>query len=424
MTTAEPAGAGRAMMDLLRDGKFAEIREMFTPSLRPLVSAESVRAAWAAELDRHGAVLEVGPPVTDPAGPTGTLVRFPVTFERGAATVLVTVGDDGRLGGIQLLPAGAARPAEPWQPPDYADPTGFDERDLTVGSGPLAVPGTLTLPATPGPHPAVVLLAGSGPMDRDETFGRNKPFNDLAWGLATRGIAVLRFDKVTYAHHAEIAGIAGFTADDEYLRPALAAVRLLRDEPGVDPDRVFVLGHSMGGTLAPRVGAADPRLAGLVLLAGGVQPIQWATVRQLRYLHSLSPGAPGASAAILDTVERQARAVDRPDLSAETPAGELPFGVPAAYWLDLRGYDPAAVAAKLGRPILVLQGGRDYQVTVEDDLSRWRAALDGRPDVTIRVYDADNHLFFPGRGPSTPAEYEPVQHMDPAVVSDIAAWLS
>ena len=99
-------------------------------------------------------------------------------------------------------------------------------------------------------------------------------------------------------------------------------------------------------------------------------------------------------------------------------------GVPAPYWLDLRGYDPAAAAAALGKPMLIVQGGRDYQVTVADDLSRWQAALAARPDVTIRVYPADNHLFFPGSGPSAPAEYEPAQHMDPAVVADVADWVT
>jgi fermentation-respiration switch protein FrsA (DUF1100 family) len=121
---------------------------------------------------------------------------------------------------------------------------------------------------------------------------------------------------------------------------------------------------------------------------------------------------------------RQARTVDSPDLSPATPTSELPFGVPAAYWLDLRGYDPAAVAAKLDKPMLVLQGGRDYQVTVADDLTRWRAGLADRPDVVIRVYEADNHLFFPGAGRSKPSEYEHAQHLDPAVVADIATWLT
>jgi len=116
--------------------------------------------------------------------------------------------------------------------------------------------------------------------------------------------------------------------------------------------------------------------------------------------------------------------VDSPGLSLSTPDSELPFGVPAAYWLDVRGYDPVAVAAMLGKPMLILQGGRDYQVTVADDLAGWETGLAGRPEVTIRVYDADNHLFFPGTGTPTPAEYERAQHVDAAVVADIAGWLA
>ena len=98
--------------------------------------------------------------------------------------------------------------------------------------------------------------------------------------------------------------------------------------------------------------------------------------------------------------------------------------MPAVYWLDLRGYDPVAVAAALGKPMLILQGGRDYQATVADDLARMDRRPRGPPDVTIRVYPADNHLFSPGTGPSAPAEYEPAQHMDPAVIADIADWLA
>jgi fermentation-respiration switch protein FrsA (DUF1100 family) len=118
-----------------------------------------------------------------------------------------------------------------------------------------------------------------------------------------------------------------------------------------------------------------------------------------------------------------ARRVDDPGLSAATPDDELPFGVPAPYWLDLRGYDPVATAAGLGRPLLVLQGGRDYQATVADDLSRWQAGLGRAPDVTIRVFPADNHFFFPGAGPSSPAELTTAQHVDPDVIAVIRDWL-
>jgi dienelactone hydrolase len=424
MMPTGPVATGMTALDLLQAGRFTEIRDMFAPNLRALVTPEALRAAWAAALNQYGPITTVGSPVSEPAGPSGTQVKIPVTFERGQATVLVVMSDAGLLGGIQLAPAEAAQPMQPWQPPDYAEPRTFREQDVSIGTGPLAVPGTLTLPDSPGPHPGVVLLAGSGPLDRDSTIGRNKPFKDLAWGLASRGIAVARFDKVTYAHGQQVSHVADFTLADEYLHHAAAAVELLRQRPDVDPGRVFVLGHSLGGTVAPRVVAAEPAVAGLVILAGGAQPLHWATVRQFRYLASLDPANAAAAQPAIDTITRQAQTVDDPDLSPDTPATELPFGAPASYWLDLRGTDPAALAATLGKPMFVLQGGRDYQVTVEDDLSRWRAGLGDRPDVTIRVYDADNHLFFPGTGPSKPSEYEPAQHVDPAVIGAIATWLT
>jgi dienelactone hydrolase len=269
-----------------------------------------------------------------------------------------------------------------------------------------------------------VLLGGSGPLDRDETIGRNKPFKDLAWGLASRGVAVMRFDKVTYAHGSEVKSDPDFTVADEYVPHAVAAIALLRAHPAVDPGRIFLLGHSLGGSVAPRVAAGEPLVAGLVILAGGAQPLHWAAVRQVRYLASLDPATAAAARPAIEAMSRQARMLDSPRLSPSTPASELPFGAPASYWLDLRAYDPVAVAAALGKPILILQGGRDYQATVADDLARWKAGLARRPGVTFRVYLPDNHFFFPGSGPSSPAELEPAQHVDPAVVADIASWLA
>lgn len=426
MMRTAPVPTGLRVIEMARAGQFAQIRDLFVPQLREMVPAEALQAAWAAEVDRRGQVTSVGVRVSEPAGPGADMftVKIPVTFERGDMAVLVSVTDGGWLAGIQLAPASAAQPTEPWEPPAYADPRKFDEQDVTLGSDALAVPGTLSLPRQPGPRPAVVLLAGSGPGDRDETMGRNKPFKDLAWGLASLGVAVLRFDKVTYAHPREILAAHDFTVADEYVPHAVAAVQLLREHPAIDARRVFVLGHSLGGTVAPRVADAKPTVSGLVILAGGTEPLHRAAVRQVRYLASLDPQTSAAAQPAIETLSRQAARADSPDLSPSTPASELPFGVDAPYWLDLRAYDPVAVAAALDKPILILQGGRDYQSTVADDLAGWQAGLADRPDVTIRVYDADNHLFFPGSGPSSPAEYEPAQHVDPVVVADIASWLA
>lgn len=418
-----PADQGLAVLDLARAGRFDDIRELFAPQLRPMVKSETLRVAWTAELEQHGPVTSCGEPVSETAGPGVTIVKIPVIYDRGALAFVVSMTDSGELVGLQLAPISAADRTAPWEHSSYANPEAFTELDVTLGAGRLAVPGTLTLPQGAGPFPAVVLLAGSGVMDRDETIGRNKPFKDLAWGLASLGVAVVRFDKVTSTHPQEVKQMPGFTVTDEYIPAATAAVRLLEGHPNIEPARIFLVGHSLGGTVAPRVAKGMPRVAGIILLAGGTVPLYWSAVRQVRYLASLDPETAVASKAAIDAMSEQATAVDSPELTLATPSADLPFGIPAPYWLDLRAYDPVAVATALDRPILILQGGRDYQVTVEEDLERWTTGLEGRSDVTVRVYPSDNHMFFSGSGPSSPAEYEPAQHLDPSVVADIAAWV-
>jgi len=418
MTSTGPQTVALAVLDLAQAGRFADIRDRFTPSLRPMVTAAVLQAAWDAEVAQLGAVVSVGDPSSEPADADVSVVKIPVRFGRGELTLIVSVIASGELAGLQLVPADASQPPVPWEPPPYADPDRFDEQEVTIGEGPLAVPGTLTLPNTAGPLPGLVVLGGSGPVDRDSTIAKSKPLKDLAWGLASRGVAVLRSDKVTYAHPEQVKADRDFTVAEEYLPHALAALRLLRSHPAVAAEHVFLAGHSLGGTIAPRIATADPSVAGLVILAGGAQPLHWAAVREVRYLASLDPTtAPGAQPAI-DAMTAQAGRVDSPDLSPDTPDEQLPFAMPAPYWLDLRSYDPVATAAALDKPMLICQGARDYQATITDDLTRWQNGLHGRASVTIRVYPADNHFFFPGAGPSSPAELASPQHLDLQLVTD------
>lgn len=317
----------------------------------------------------------------------------------------------------------AAAPEAPaWKPPAYAVPGAFREQDVTVGAGTeWALPGTLTMPAGRGPHPSLVLVHGSGPNDRDETVGVSKPFRDLAWGLASRGVAVLRYEKRSRVHGARLAALKSMTVKEETVDDALAAVALLRRTPGVDAKRIFVLGHSLGGGLVPRIGAADPRIRGFVILAGYTRPLADEIVRQYEYLFALDGTLGDDERKLIEAARRDAARV-RSLTPADAAAGRMLRGAPAAYWLDLRDYSPPAAARKLRRPLLVLQGERDYNVTM-DAFADWRRALARRRDADFKSYPKLDHGFLEGAGPSKDTDYAAPRNVPLYVVADIADWI-
>jgi dienelactone hydrolase len=270
------------------------------------------------------------------------------------------------------------------------------------------------------------LVHGSGPQDRDETIGPSKPFRDLAGGLASRGVAVLRYEKRTKAHAAKLAeGQEGLTVHEETVEDAILAADLLRATAGIDPDRVYVLGHSLGGMLIPRIAAGASEAAGFVIMAGTTRGLAEVTIEQLDYILSLKNEAEFSELerTQIETMKAEAQRVRELDASAEEQPDGLLFGAPASYWLDLRAYDPAGMVKDVKRPLLVLQGGRDYQVT-EVDFDNWRAALAGRDDVTFRLYPDLNHIFATGEGMATPEEYGEPAHVAEEVINDIADWIA
>jgi len=343
-------------------------------------------------------------------------------FERMTVDLRLVFDPAGRIAGLLFQPS---QSGSTFSPPAYADTTAFCEKEVTVGSGEWALPGTLSLPGGGGPFPAVVLVHGSGPNDRDETVAANKPFRDLAWGLASKGIAVLRYEKRTKQHAMKFTPevIAKLTVKEESVDDALLAVDLLRHTEEIDAGRVFVLGHSLGATVAPRIGSADPGIAGLIIMAGITRPLEDVLYEQVSYISNLDDTLTAEEKESLEALSAQIGRVKGPALSDSIPAAELPLGLPAHYWLDLRDYHPAQTAKGLPMPMLVLQGGRDYQVT-SADFEGWKEELSSREDVVFKWYPDLNHLFIAGEGKSTPAEYGAAGHVDVGVIGDIAGWIA
>jgi dienelactone hydrolase len=252
-----------------------------------------------------------------------------------------------------------------------------------------------------------VLVHGSGPNDRDESIGANKVFKDLAEGLSSSGVAVLRYDKRTLRYGAKLTN--NISVDDEVILDAIAAVKLLAARPEVDRARVFVVGHSLGALLAPEIASRSGIAAGVVLMAPPGRPLWDMLVSQLQYL-----GKPKEQ---IDDTQRKAAL-----LKAGKLGDELLLGVPEGYWLDLAKRDGIATAKKLGKPILILRGDRDYQV-LDVDVQAWRAGLANVPGVEISILPSLNHLFIRGDGKPGPEEYNVAGHVDAGVIKKLALFI-
>lgn len=405
---ADPTEAlARQFITDVREGHQAPIDGKLGQRMRAALTAEKLTTTWAQLTGPMGAfeALELSQG-TDQQG-----YRVYVHLARYAKGGLqVTTAVDPRSGTVEGFFLKPAEPAvsRPAPPASYVHPEAFTAKELKVGAAPFELGATLTLPDGAGPFPAVVLVHGSGPHDRDETVSGNKPFKDLAEGLASRGVAVLRYEKRTHVYGAKYVG-KPITMDEEVVLDALAAVALLQHTPKVDPARVFVLGHSLGALLAPEIASRAQKVAGVICLAPPARKPWDVLVQQLRYLQ---------------TPEDQVTALEKQFATVKSGQGhELVMGAPADYWREWASKDGVAVAKKLKVPVLVLRGSRDYQVIAED-FAAWKSGLSGIATAQVEELPGLNHLFFEGDGPSTPAEYERPSHVQPAVIERLVRFLA
>lgn len=347
-----------------------------------------------------------------------TLYYRDLKFERYSLRFLLSFNADGSMNTIRLMPVPAASTAKPVA----YNKEKMQERDITVGADGFKLPGTLTLPVGKKKAPVVILVHGSGPQDRDETVGPNKPFRDLAWGLAERGIATVRYDKRTKVYGAAfIPEGQNANYDTESVDDAVAIIAWVKGLPEVDADSVYVLGHSLGATLAPRIAEQADGVTGIILVAALARPFEDAIVEQMTYISSLTDSSANAKKQITE-IKKQADNIKKlgtPEYDDKIP---LLLGVPRSYWEFANAYKPVEVASKLTLPILILQGERDYQVTMQD-FGLWRFGLMRNKNAFFKSYSKLNHMLQEGSGKATPFEYNQASPVVGYVMDDIASFI-
>jgi len=428
-------------------GSWSGVLEVQGMELRIVFHVEQGEGGLTATMDSpdQGAT---GIPVSDVtvAGDSVTL-----SVDRIGGTYAGTLADDGtKIEGqwtqsgqsfpLTLTPADEADTAPPPRPQHPEPPYPYVADSVTVrnDTAGLALAGTLTRPKGGGPHPAVVLVSGSGPQDRNSEVFNHKLFHVLADHLTRQGIAVLRYDERGVG--ASEGAFDGATSED-FASDVAAAVRFLRAQSAINPDAVGLLGMSEGGLVAPMVHTQFEAVDFLVLMAGPSVPGDEILVEQGAQMAS-AQGAPSSavdsvrsgqrrimnairtasdSAAIDEQMRSMLKTRGLPDAQIQSQIEQ----VTSPWFRFFVRHDPGPTLRQVDVPVLALYGSKDLQVTPEQNAGPMREALRSSPsdDVTVRVLDGLNHLFQPAET-GLPTEYARIETtMAPRALEVVSGWI-
>jgi uncharacterized protein len=386
------------------------------------------------DITRQGARVSFGVPSVGGAfegtlGATGTLSG---TWTQGGSGLPLTLSH--RAAGTPE--ARLSRPQTPKPPYPYlVEDVAFDD-----AAGHARLAGTLTLPTGKGPFPAVVLISGSGPNDRDETIFGHKPFAVLADALTRRGVAVLRYDKRGVG--ASTGDYASATSAD-FADDAQAAVTFLAHRPDIARRKIGLIGHSEGGLIAPIVASRDRQVAFVVLMAGpGVDGTKLLEAQQRRIDEVMGLGGESLAAASAEEARMIDIARQAPDtvtaaakLKAEADATADRMGAPRAVtearaaelaspWFRVfLAYDPAPALERLRIPVLAIIGSRDVQVPPDQNLPALRTALRRDRRANVEELPGLNHLFQAATT-GAPGEYAQIETtLAPLALDTVTDWV-
>ena len=410
----KPTELAREAVMQFGSGDFESISIHMTPECRAQLPPEQLRYTWNLVTVSLGELRGIKDVTEAQADKTRTVsVRCDFTAKELIADF--TFQQNGRIAGLFLRYGELSE-----QPLEHNEE--LEEVALEIGHGASKLRGRLTLPKGVATPPVVIIVPGSGVSDMNGTTGKagNTPLRDLAYGLARAGVASIRFDK-RYFVYPEQAGAEALTVTSEILSDASAAIELAEVDTRVDNDRIYVLGHSQGGMLAPKLAFDNQTVRGVISLAGSLRGLEEIILDQ----SAVSLGGSG-----LDSAQQQAQLaliqaeVDK--IKALTPADAesdaLLLGQPASYWVSLNAAKGLPYVQKLDIPFLILQGDADFQISVERDYQSWVEALPAN-QAYFWVYGGLNHLFLPTTGAMDITDYDTRAEVPQRVADDIAAWI-
>ncbi len=312
---------------------------------------------------------------------------------------------------------GEYAPKEPFK--EDTIPDGVTEEEYTFASDGFVIPGTFTRPEKGSHFPVIILVQGAGASNRDESIYENKPFRDIAWALAKQGIATYRYDKRNYLYEGQMAKDVTVTIEDEIIDDVIAAADMVKKLEYADPTKIYILGHSLGGYAIPRIAVNLSYAAGYIMMAAPAEHIKDYILDQYEYLANADEKVTQEEQKQIETIKNQVKQLNSPE---KIPQNKAILSAYKNYWIDLAEYNPIKAAEKITVPVLVLQGERDYQVTMEQ-FNMWKNSFQDTDNWLFKSYTSLNHFMMPGTGSPSSEEYRTRSHVDDEVILDIIQFI-
>lgn len=382
----------------------------FVDEMKKVLDNGQLEQSLAPAVAASGKLKEIKEAWVGDKSPQYTNIQVPCDFETQPWNMVVSFDKDGKIGGIHT---GVYEEASE----DISMPEGVKETamNLKVRDG-WELPGIFTQPENKTEYAAVVFVHGSGSSDKDETSGKLKPFQDLAWGLAQKGIASYRYDKISYVYGKELAADPDFTVYDETVNDAAAAVKMLREQKGIT--KVYVVGHSQGGQMMPAIAeAASPD--GCVMMGAPARGFADTLERQCKFLQSMEKNPTEEVTASYDQLYQEIEKMKNID---SLGADERVMGQTVKYMKSILDYDSVKEAEKMAMPVLVLQGEEDYQVTM-DDFNIWEDQFKDKQNWEFQSFPGLSHFFMPGKYEDGANSYLGEKHIPEEVITSIADFI-
>lgn len=410
-------GKSEDFFALMSEEKFPEAYGYFDSTFKAKVPAAKLQEMWTSISGKLGKLQTVNIQSSKTQGDFFVL-SIEGKFVNGSQDFTLAYNKTEKIVGLFLQPKAASMD---YVKPSYADTTLYTEKEVFVTAEKHKLVGILTTPKKAVNFPLVVLVHGSGPSDMDGTVGPNRPLKDLAAGLAAKGIASIRYVKRTIIYPNEFVGT--FTVKQEVLDDALAALSLARTIPGVNKKQLYLVGHSLGGMLAPRIASLAPDLNGIVLLAAPARTLTDLIIEQNNYIYGLTKDTTTAGKKVMADAQVEFAKSKLTTLGTTIKPDSLILGLPASYWVDLNTYNQVETAKKLKQRVFIAQGGNDFQVSMAD-FDLWKAALGQRKNVTLKSYVDLNHLLSTQTEKGSAEQYRKAGNVSSLLIDDITAWIN